>query len=285
MAVSAMAACSPVASKVSSSRSVGCGEVSRASLIRLSVTPAIAEITATTRQPLRCVSMSRRATFANSLRSSDGSAAVFLDDQAHGQGRARMKAKDHGTGWFSLMFRRCQLAKASESARRTKSDCAQHIVFVRRHGCQLRRASSPHRDLSSRVRSPCKRFGCLPGFPRTNRRLARRIAAFEKPGDRRGTGRLHKNSFVAWQASVALREFRRRSRCRPRRAIPLRRACAASQLAGFPMRIAEAIVSGFFDDSIVKDRRGARRLKADHGGQPRRLSGLIDIRDNRPNRR
>ena len=28
------------------------------------------------------------------------------------QGRARMKALDHGTGWFSLMLRRCQLAKA-----------------------------------------------------------------------------------------------------------------------------------------------------------------------------
>jgi hypothetical protein len=62
IATSALAACSPVVSKRSSSRGVGCGETSPASLIKLSVTPAIADITATTRQPSRCVSNIRRAT-------------------------------------------------------------------------------------------------------------------------------------------------------------------------------------------------------------------------------
>ena len=62
MAVSAIAANSPVASNASISRSVGCGEVSRASLMRLSVTPAMAEMTPTTLQPLCCVSRRRRAT-------------------------------------------------------------------------------------------------------------------------------------------------------------------------------------------------------------------------------
>src|SRR5215813_5319721 len=62
MATRALAAFSPVASKRSSSRGVGCGETSPASLIKLSVTPAIADITATTRQPSRCVSKIRRAT-------------------------------------------------------------------------------------------------------------------------------------------------------------------------------------------------------------------------------
>src|SRR5205814_108683 len=62
IATSALAACSPVASKRSSSRGVGCGETSPASLNKLSVTPAIADMTATTRQPSRCVSKIRRAT-------------------------------------------------------------------------------------------------------------------------------------------------------------------------------------------------------------------------------
>ena len=48
IAVSALALCSPVARSTSISRSLGCGDISRASLIRPSVTPAIAEMTATT---------------------------------------------------------------------------------------------------------------------------------------------------------------------------------------------------------------------------------------------
>src|SRR5690348_9578036 len=62
IATSALAAFSPVASKRSSSRGVGCGETSPASLTKVSVTPAIADITATTRQPSLCVSKIRRAT-------------------------------------------------------------------------------------------------------------------------------------------------------------------------------------------------------------------------------
>src|SRR5689334_7190621 len=62
IATSALAPSSPVASKRSSSRGAGCGETSPASLTKLSVTPAIADITATTRQPSLCVSKIRRAT-------------------------------------------------------------------------------------------------------------------------------------------------------------------------------------------------------------------------------
>ena len=57
------AARSPVARRTSSSRAVGWGDIARESLINSSVTPAIAEMTATTLQPLFCVSMSLRATF------------------------------------------------------------------------------------------------------------------------------------------------------------------------------------------------------------------------------
>jgi hypothetical protein len=62
IAVKAAAARSPVDRRRSNSRSVGCGDISRASLTKSSVTPAIAEMTATTWQPSRCVSMIRCAT-------------------------------------------------------------------------------------------------------------------------------------------------------------------------------------------------------------------------------
>ena len=62
IAIKAQAALSPVASKTSSSRFVGLGETSCASLINWSVSPAMAEMTATTRQPSRCVSTRRAAT-------------------------------------------------------------------------------------------------------------------------------------------------------------------------------------------------------------------------------
>ncbi len=62
IAINALAPCSPVARSASISRSVGCGEISRASLIRLSVTPAIAEMTATTSCPARFVASRRSAT-------------------------------------------------------------------------------------------------------------------------------------------------------------------------------------------------------------------------------
>ena len=52
MAVSAMVVCSPVASSTSISRSLGSGMISLASLIRLSVTPLIAETTTTILSPL-----------------------------------------------------------------------------------------------------------------------------------------------------------------------------------------------------------------------------------------
>ena len=52
MAVSAMVCCSPVASSTSISRSLGSGMMSLASLMRLSVTPLIAETTTTTLSPL-----------------------------------------------------------------------------------------------------------------------------------------------------------------------------------------------------------------------------------------
>ena len=48
MAVSAMVVCSPVARSMSISRSLGRGMISLAILIRLSVTPLMAEVTTTT---------------------------------------------------------------------------------------------------------------------------------------------------------------------------------------------------------------------------------------------
>src|SRR5215469_16005833 len=62
IAVSAIVVCSPVESSTSISRSVGCGATCRASLIKLSVTPDMAETTATTWLPANCVSRILRAT-------------------------------------------------------------------------------------------------------------------------------------------------------------------------------------------------------------------------------
>ena len=62
MAVRAIVVCSPVESRTSISRSVGLAETSFASLIRESVTPDIAETTATTEFPARWVSSNRFAT-------------------------------------------------------------------------------------------------------------------------------------------------------------------------------------------------------------------------------
>ena len=62
IAVRALAPCSPVARSASISRSLGWGASSRASLIRPSVTPAIAEMTATTSWPALFVASKRSAT-------------------------------------------------------------------------------------------------------------------------------------------------------------------------------------------------------------------------------
>ena len=63
IAVRAIVVCSPVARSTSISRSIGSRsrETSLASLIRLSVTPDMADTTATTWLPARCVSKMRRA--------------------------------------------------------------------------------------------------------------------------------------------------------------------------------------------------------------------------------
>ena len=62
IAVSAMLVCSPVDKSTSISRSVGWSESLAASSIRLLVTPDIAETTATTCLPSRCVLRMRAAT-------------------------------------------------------------------------------------------------------------------------------------------------------------------------------------------------------------------------------
>ena len=63
MAVSAMVCCSPVASSTSISRSLGSGMISLASLIKLSVTPLIAETTTTIWSPCARYLATRAATF------------------------------------------------------------------------------------------------------------------------------------------------------------------------------------------------------------------------------
>src|SRR5439155_22310573 len=63
MAVSAMVVCSPVASSMSISRSLGSGMISLASLMRLSVTPLMAETTTTIWSPCARYRATRAATF------------------------------------------------------------------------------------------------------------------------------------------------------------------------------------------------------------------------------
>ena len=63
IAVSAMVVCSPVASSTSISRSGGWSMICLDSLIRLSVTPLIADTTTTIWSPLARLAATRRATF------------------------------------------------------------------------------------------------------------------------------------------------------------------------------------------------------------------------------
>ena len=56
------------------------------------------------------------------------------------------------------------------------------------------------------------------------------------------------------------------------------------QLAGFPMRMADATVSGFSMTCPWNDWRRAGRLESDHPRKPRGLSGVAGSRDNPPNR-
>src|SRR5579859_7215453 len=63
IAVSAMVVCSPVVRSMSISRSLGSGMISLASLMRLSVTPLIAETTTTTSSPCARYFATRLATF------------------------------------------------------------------------------------------------------------------------------------------------------------------------------------------------------------------------------
>ena len=63
IAVSAIVVCSPVARSTSISRSLGSGMISLASVMRLSVTPLIAETTTTIWSPLLRYLATRAATF------------------------------------------------------------------------------------------------------------------------------------------------------------------------------------------------------------------------------
>ena len=83
MAVSAMVCCSPVASSMSISRSLGSGAMSLASLMRPSVTPLIADTTTTTWSPRERYSATRARDVFDAVGVAHRGAAVFLDNQSH----------------------------------------------------------------------------------------------------------------------------------------------------------------------------------------------------------
>ncbi len=85
IAVSAIVVCSPVARSTSISRSLGLGLISRASLIRPSVTPLIAETTHDDAIPRLLGGDHAARDVEDALGSADGGAAVFLHDQGHGE--------------------------------------------------------------------------------------------------------------------------------------------------------------------------------------------------------
>ena len=83
MAVRAMVVCSPVARSTSISGSGGCGEIWRASLMRLSVTPDMAETTTTTWCPGFLRGDDAARDIQDALRVAHRGPAIFLYDQAH----------------------------------------------------------------------------------------------------------------------------------------------------------------------------------------------------------
>ena len=78
-----MVVCSPVASSTSISRSLGRGMISLASLMRLSVTPLMAETTTTTLLPGCWYSGHARGDVLDPLGIADRGAAIFLNNQCH----------------------------------------------------------------------------------------------------------------------------------------------------------------------------------------------------------
>src|ERR1700682_6673522 len=101
------------------------------------------------------------------------------------------------------MFRRCQLRVELEA------DSPQDLLLVRRHDGQLHCAVRHHLRIFQSVTSDCANDSAP--FRNLRERIdgtARRLAAFEKPGDWGGAGGLRKKSLREWRAIVALQEFR-----------------------------------------------------------------------------
>src|ERR1700674_3228058 len=197
MAVSAMAASSPVARSASISRSAGCGEVSRASLIRLSVTPAIAEMMATTLQPLCCVSRRRRAT----LRMRSGVPTevppyFWTISRMAKPGRSKSEGSRNGMVFAYVM------------PLSTLLDRAQDLLLVRRDGIQGRQAIRDHVWIFQAVAGHgANNSARLRNFREWIRGIARWVATFEKAGDGSGARGLGENSFVRGQPGLRIENF------------------------------------------------------------------------------
>ena len=242
-------------------------------------------MTATTRQPSRCVSIRRRATFADPLRSADGSAAVFLDNQAHVNRINEVRLTEdskHERDGLSSMCRRCQIRCCNQNpiARKTSHSFGCERLHV---SCRSRanvgilqavtgdRANDPRflpescemdmlrlRLASQHLKSPAM-DAALAGSTKIPSLLASHRLRFE-------------NFFVT-------------SRCQSRRAI-LRSAA----FAPFPTRrISNANRRRhrlrFFDDLVVENWRRAGGLESNHRGQVASIFRARDIRDSPPNRR
>src|SRR5438552_423657 len=291
IATSALAACSPLASKRSSSRGVGCGETSPASLIKLSVTPAIAEMTATTRQPSRCVSKIRCATLQIRVGSPTEVPPYFWTIRRIGRcsGVARIGLISQPTRLplqiFSFQRWACPksrcLAKAG-AARQTRlcdgvgflstvRDCFADCVDRRRHRRSLRKFSG--NDL--RV------LQTVPGAGADNDGVFGyqivRVAEFEQPGNRSGARWFDKNSFRFCEPRLRFQNFTVGH--------DLHRTVGFVDctLGGFPARrISDA--NGrrdrlrFFDDAAMKHGRGVFRLNSNHPRQNSRFAELSVLR-------
>ena len=224
--------------------------VSRASLIRLSVTPAMAEMTATTRQPSRCVSMRRRATSRIRSGVADGSAAIFLNDQAHryiAVIEVRSWSETRQTRSFAMLWRRCQTRSRRTRASRKTSDSfgATGFSFVKIHADTISGSFNPWPVTRANDSVASQSW-------RTNRGVRLASQHLKSPAMGAALAGSTKIPSCLREPSLRFQNFFVGHDVNRAAGFVHWRVCAASQLAGFPMRMADATVSGFSITSSMK---------------------------------
>src|SRR5579862_3032721 len=261
MASSAMVVCSPVASNMSISRSFGSGWTSFASLISESVTPLIAETTATTLLPACCVANTRRAQFLIRSGLPTDVPPYFCTIKAMGirNLKSEIRNSKQTINVFGLVSYKCfRISRFGIRVFRLDTDYSQHFIHIRLAGGG--RGGVRHGGVGV--------FQSVAGQCHDQRRAFGENAACQMLAEARNAGSrggLDEDPFLRREKFVGVENFGVAHHVdQPARLI-------AGGFGEFPTcRIADANGGGdglrFLDRMTAHDGRGALGLKPDHFG-------------------